>query len=52
VASTARCTSRPNDLFTISLVSEQADSVLSQDLEVRGQTRILRCEAGYKIFAE
>jgi len=24
--------------------SEQADSVLSQDFEVRGQTRILRCE--------
>jgi len=23
--------------------SEQADSVLSQDFEVRGQTRILRC---------
>ena len=24
--------------------SQQADSVLSQDFEVRGQTRILRCE--------
>jgi len=24
--------------------SDQADSVLSQDFEVRGQTRILRCE--------
>jgi len=33
-----------NACFTIQETSEQADSVLSQKIEVRGQTRILRCE--------